>query len=173
MRQFSGCTLHGPPARLPCALWRRVTGRCDVWRLSCHWLEIPIVAHIAQSVEHILGKDEVTGSIPVVCLRLSHEYRAARPIGLAVRIFGLPTVLYNSACRRLPGQLARQVIATSPAPPPRQPTPVSPSPATPNLAPQVAPTFELSPLTRQPPHTLPAPLALPFHCPSPRPPQPA
>ena len=24
------------------------------------------VAHIAQSVEHILGKDEVTGSIPVV-----------------------------------------------------------------------------------------------------------
>ena len=24
------------------------------------------VAHVAQSVEHILGKDEVTGSIPVV-----------------------------------------------------------------------------------------------------------
>ena len=25
------------------------------------------VARIAQSVEHILGKDEVTGSIPVAC----------------------------------------------------------------------------------------------------------
>ena len=25
-----------------------------------------IAAHVAQSVEHILGKDEVTGSIPVV-----------------------------------------------------------------------------------------------------------
>ncbi len=24
------------------------------------------IAHVAQSVEHILGKDEVTGSIPVV-----------------------------------------------------------------------------------------------------------
>ena len=24
------------------------------------------VAHVAQSVEHVLGKDEVTGSIPVV-----------------------------------------------------------------------------------------------------------
>ena len=27
-------------------------------------------AHVAQSVEHILGKDEVTGSIPVVGSRL-------------------------------------------------------------------------------------------------------
>ncbi len=26
-------------------------------------------AHVAQSVEHILGKDEVTGSIPVMGLR--------------------------------------------------------------------------------------------------------
>ncbi len=26
-------------------------------------------AHVAQSVEHILGKDEVTGSIPVVGLK--------------------------------------------------------------------------------------------------------
>jgi hypothetical protein len=27
---------------------------------------IAVLAHVAQSVEHILGKDEVTGSIPVV-----------------------------------------------------------------------------------------------------------
>jgi hypothetical protein len=27
-------------------------------------------AHVAQSVEHVLGKDEVTGSIPVVGSRL-------------------------------------------------------------------------------------------------------
>jgi hypothetical protein len=25
-----------------------------------------VAAHVAQSVEHVLGKDEVTGSIPVV-----------------------------------------------------------------------------------------------------------
>ena len=29
-------------------------------------LEAEFDAHIAQSVEHILGKDEVTGSIPVM-----------------------------------------------------------------------------------------------------------
>jgi hypothetical protein len=28
--------------------------------------ELDIRAHVAQSVEHVLGKDEVTGSIPVV-----------------------------------------------------------------------------------------------------------
>jgi hypothetical protein len=27
-------------------------------------------AHVAQSVEHVLGKDEVTGSIPVVGSRI-------------------------------------------------------------------------------------------------------
>ena len=37
---------------------------------SCRWSQAH-VAHIAQSVEHILGKDEVTGSIPVVCLQLN------------------------------------------------------------------------------------------------------
>ena len=30
-------------------------------------------ARIAQSVEHILGKDEVTGSIPVACLNCRGE----------------------------------------------------------------------------------------------------
>ncbi len=30
-----------------------------------------MLAHVAQSVEHILGKDEVTGSIPVVGSELS------------------------------------------------------------------------------------------------------
>ena len=34
---------------------------------------IAIVAHVAQSVEHILGKDEVTGSIPVMGSRVSTE----------------------------------------------------------------------------------------------------
>jgi hypothetical protein len=29
-------------------------------------LEFEEAAHVAQSVEHVLGKDEVTGSIPVV-----------------------------------------------------------------------------------------------------------
>ena len=29
-------------------------------------------AHVAQSAEHVLGKDEVTGSIPVVGSRVSH-----------------------------------------------------------------------------------------------------
>ena len=29
-------------------------------------LEFEEKAHVAQSVEHVLGKDEVTGSIPVV-----------------------------------------------------------------------------------------------------------
>ena len=28
--------------------------------------DIEVLAHVAQSVEHVLGKDEVTGSIPVV-----------------------------------------------------------------------------------------------------------
>ena len=32
-------------------------------------LEVPIV-HIAQSVEHFLGKEEVTGSIPVMGSRI-------------------------------------------------------------------------------------------------------
>ena len=31
------------------------------------------VAHVAQSVEHVLGKDEVTGSIPVVGSILKNE----------------------------------------------------------------------------------------------------
>ena len=38
-----------------------VAGSSPVSRSVAHG-----VAHVAQSVEHILGKDEVTGSIPVV-----------------------------------------------------------------------------------------------------------
>jgi hypothetical protein len=34
-----------------------------IWRRSCSY---SISAHVAQSVEHILGKDEVTSSILVV-----------------------------------------------------------------------------------------------------------
>lgn len=40
-----------------------------IWKVSHHELRIThhgFCAHVAQSVEHILGKDEVTGSIPVM-----------------------------------------------------------------------------------------------------------
>ena len=40
----------------------RLMGDVILWGYCCH----AQAAHIAQSVEHILGKDEVTGSIPVV-----------------------------------------------------------------------------------------------------------
>ncbi len=36
---------------------------CAVWALGCR---VDRVAHVAQLVEHILGKDEVSGSIPLV-----------------------------------------------------------------------------------------------------------
>ena len=45
------------------------------------------VAHIAQSVEHILGKDEVTGSIPVVS---SHRNPRNHPVVAGVS--GLPSI---------------------------------------------------------------------------------
>ena len=35
-------------------------------------------AHVAQEVEHILGKDEVTGSSPVVGSRIRHSLLVAR-----------------------------------------------------------------------------------------------
>ena len=35
---------------------------------------IHAVAHVAQSVEHILGKDEVTGSIPVMGSMKDNEW---------------------------------------------------------------------------------------------------
>ena len=38
-------------------------GDADIWVESIAGLK---GAHVAQSVEHVLGKDEVTGSIPVV-----------------------------------------------------------------------------------------------------------
>ena len=38
-------------------------GDADIWVGSIADLK---GAHVAQSVEHVLGKDEVTGSIPVV-----------------------------------------------------------------------------------------------------------
>ena len=34
-------------------------------------LNYPAIAHVAQSAEHVLGKDEVTGSIPVPGSRFS------------------------------------------------------------------------------------------------------
>ena len=42
-------------------------------------LEFEEKAHVAQSVEHVLGKDEVTGSIPVV---------GSRQVGLGNRGLG-------------------------------------------------------------------------------------
>ena len=48
----------------------RVAGSNPVRRsisLGCSsWANGPKIAYVAQSVEHVLGKDEVTGSIPVV-----------------------------------------------------------------------------------------------------------
>ena len=49
-----------------------MTHRADLtlWRnevkLESGWASKPGPAHVAQSVEHILGKDEVMGSIPIV-----------------------------------------------------------------------------------------------------------
>ncbi len=40
-------------------------GYSKVWVLCSEFLVL-LNAHVAQSVEHILGKDEVTGSIPVM-----------------------------------------------------------------------------------------------------------
>jgi hypothetical protein len=37
-------------------------------RVAPAWLQPTGFAHVAQSVEHILGKDEVTGSTPVMGL---------------------------------------------------------------------------------------------------------
>jgi hypothetical protein len=36
-------------------------------------------AHVAQLVEHVLGKDEVTGSIPVMGFRLWPERQMSKP----------------------------------------------------------------------------------------------
>ena len=50
-----------------------------VWLYISSWAyEKTRVAHIAQSVEHILGKDEVTGSIPVVGSKRNTEERWSR-----------------------------------------------------------------------------------------------
>ena len=54
-------------------------------------------AHIAQSVEHILGKDEVTGSIPVVCSEIrSNTHRQMKSTGATLApvlfIAGRPVV---------------------------------------------------------------------------------
>jgi hypothetical protein len=45
------------------------------------WVRFPLPAptrqqsaHVAQSVEHVLGKDEVSGSIPLVGSRLGHDF---------------------------------------------------------------------------------------------------
>ena|GEM_PF-3132044 len=59
------------------------------------------VAHIAQSVEHILGKDEVTGSIPVVSSTRKSEGSSAQGAATLFRVqsakeqvcdFGMPSV---------------------------------------------------------------------------------
>jgi len=47
----------------------------DVLRFTSHDVES---AHVAQSVEHVLGKDEVTGSIPVVGSNLKQGWRVLR-----------------------------------------------------------------------------------------------
>ncbi len=45
----------------------RVAGSNPVSRSTCSLIVFfDVIAHVAQSAEHILGKDEVTGSIPVM-----------------------------------------------------------------------------------------------------------
>ena len=44
----------------------RVAGSNPVSRSISWFLRVFLSAHVAQSAEHILGKDEVTGSIPVM-----------------------------------------------------------------------------------------------------------
>jgi hypothetical protein len=43
-----------------------------------------LLAHVAQAVEHFLGKEEVTGSIPVVSFTLSFEM-CIRSVWRAIR----------------------------------------------------------------------------------------
>ena len=47
-----------------------------------------LVAHIAQSAEHILGKDEVTGSIPVVSSFRSPRYHICGVGGFVLPVAG-------------------------------------------------------------------------------------
>jgi hypothetical protein len=64
--------------------WRRSECTCHFWRTAApkgsRVVEIDR-AHVAQLVEHILGKDEVTGSIPVVG---STEKRDDSPISRSI-----------------------------------------------------------------------------------------
>ena len=53
-------------------LWRDVTGRANGL----------LVAYIAQLVEHVLGKDEVSGSIPLVG---SKKHLASQGVGTSRR----------------------------------------------------------------------------------------
>ena len=56
-------------------------------QLDEKWVVVDFYAHVAQLAEHVLGKDEVSGSIPLVgSIRLSQ--RAARNILLFVKVTG-------------------------------------------------------------------------------------
>ena len=46
-------------------------------------------AHVAQSVEHFLGKEEVTGSNPVVGLQKFGDHAIGHGIGSAVELVSL------------------------------------------------------------------------------------
>jgi hypothetical protein len=46
-------------------------------------------AHIAQSVEHFLGKEEVTGSNPVMS---SNRFGKRRPLGASFGVFRLKAI---------------------------------------------------------------------------------
>ena len=64
-------------------------GRCQPWSVASVWSEAvvgqrPVQAAVAQLVERVLGKDEVTGSIPVISSRIggfSVERPPSQPIG--------------------------------------------------------------------------------------------
>ena len=55
------------------------------------------LAHVAQAVEHFLGKEEVTGSIPVVSLALSFEV-CIRSVWRAIRCMAKEPASQVSSC---------------------------------------------------------------------------
>jgi hypothetical protein len=55
-----------PSAPLRCKFWNDRPDADPLAAFTDDRWDTPIFAHVAQSVEHFLGKEEVTGSIPVM-----------------------------------------------------------------------------------------------------------
>ena len=63
MRAVQGATKSGSEA---CRKARRSDSTMSQRRNATHIVARSLFAHVAQSVERVLGKDEVSGSIPLV-----------------------------------------------------------------------------------------------------------